>query len=504
MIKINTVVSVVSGLLACLSVLSNSVAYSDTGRLLSDAEMVVVQIDGNIPEELKNKVIRGTDFVAVNAREARELRSQMQGVKTYGVQNYRTTTNDPLEPQEYLTFINAASAWNTTTGSDELVVAVIDSGFALEHEDLRGRWFINDGEYGPTSNQGAAPNCTSRGLPLDKSCNNLDDDGNGFVDDWRGWDFARDDNDVAAGSENPDGNGARHGTNVAGMVGATGNNGVGIASINWGVKIMPIQVFDDDGVATTLELAEGLAYAIGMGVDVINLSLGSLSSDAVIDSLLNTAESAGVTVVAAAGNCGGANFVAQGCSFRGQMLYPATNKLTIAVAGTNLSDQRASFSSEGTMVDVAAPATGAIRTTEYVSSNSDGGYTSSISGTSFASPIVAGTTASIKELWPAANPRDVRAILVDSALKVSQMNGSIFTSQHGFGRIRPVQAFALAERCATVTLREDINCDGVVNLLDLSTLANQWNLNRSGRSDINQSGVTDLLDLSRLANRWGQ
>lgn len=186
------------------------------------------------------------------------------------------------------------------------------------------------------------------------------------------------------------------------------------------------------------------------------------------------------------------------------MLYPATSELTLSVAGTDMNDERASFSSEGAMVDLAAPASGPIRTTVYDPTDELGTYSGSIAGTSFATPIVSGTVATLKSLWPEATNRELRALLVDSALRVEQMNSEQFTEQHGFGRLRPTLAANQSLLCQDAGLQADITCDGAVDLLDLSILASQWQLERTGRADMNGEGVTDLLDLSLLADEWGQ
>lgn len=477
--------------------------FSDGFARVQDDELVIVRSSVELSGDVER--IGTTNFWSVPVSQAREMQASGVAIQKHAVHDYSTTsTNDPLEPQEYLTVLEAADVWSITTGSSEVVVAVIDSGFALEHEDLQGRWFSNQAEVGATASEGAEPNCTSRGLPLDKACNNLDDDTNGLIDDWRGWDFNANNNDVSAGLTDPSGAAVTHGTAVAGMVGATGDNGIGVASINWGATLLPIQVFSDEGEATTFELAQGIAYAIDMGADVINLSLGTLASDDVIEALLQDARDAGIVVVAAAGNCGGPNYELNGCTFEGQMLYPATSEYTIAVAGTTSGDTRASFSSEGERVDIAAPATGNIRTTLYNPGVQAGGYSASIQGTSFASPIVSGLVASMLAQWPDATPRDVRAMLVDTALKVAEMDQSQFTEQLGFGRMRPVDAIELANQCQASKIVEDINCDGTVDLLDLSLLAIQWQLERTGRTDIDNSSVVELLDLSLLASKWGE
>ncbi len=480
-------------------------AQSKQPNRLNDSQEVIVEL-------ADSATVRGverlgtTNFYRGTIGQARLLRESGRAKAVYPLRQYTPTlaVNDPLEPQAYLNLLRANELWDTTTGAASTVVAIIDSGFALEHEDLANRWHQNSGEIGAVGSEGATPNCTSRGLPLDKSCNNLDDDGNGFIDDWRGWDFAYNDNLPNAGSVSPNGTGAGHGTAVAGMVGATGNNGIGVASLNWNTKLMPLQIFDDSGSATTAELVLAMDYAIQNGADIINLSLGSTATDLVIESLLAQAETAGVIVVAAAGNCGGIDYAAQGCAFQGQTLYPATNSLTIAAAATDLSDARASFSSYGNRIDIAAPGSGAIKTTLYSSSNTSGAYSASIYGTSISTPVVSGMAAILRAKWPAGNPRDIRALFVDSALKTDEMLGQFYTQYLGFGRLRPLQTAQRAQACAAVGLKEDINCDRIVNILDLSIFASQWQLNRGGRSDINQSSQTDLLDLSLLASKWGQ
>jgi subtilisin family serine protease len=475
-----------------------------TGSLeLAETQAVLVETPGSAPREARR--VAGTNLYLTTVSQARAYAKQSNAT-FHAVQNYTqlATTNDPLEPQSYLTLLNAQTLWDTTTGTSSSVVAVIDSGFALEHEDLSGRWYVNDGENGSTISEGPAPNCTSRSLTLNKNCNNLDDDTNGFKDDWRGWDFAQNDNDPSAGSTNPSGGAVGHGTATTGFVGATGNNSKGVASLNWGVRLMPLQIFTDSGTATTVEVAEAVAYAIDMGADVINLSLGSLSMDTALEELLVEASGAGIMVVAAAGNCGGADYEAQGCDFQGQALYPATSSTTIGVAATDLSDVRAPFSSQGSTLDLAAPGAGALKTTLYSSGNPLGAYSGSINGTSFATPIVSGAAALVRDAWPTASTKSLRAVLVDSALKVGDMGGQTFTETLGFGRLRPVTAVNLATACAARDLPADINCDGTVGILDLSFLASQWQLQNAGRTDINQSATTDILDLSALASKWGQ
>lgn len=492
----------VSLVVAAVILMVGNATASQTVKI-ADTETLLIQSES--PPTGTSEHITGTDLYAVTASAAQQL-AGADNSEVFPVQNYRQqlTPNDPLEIQTYMNLLDGQELWDTTTGSNGTTIAVVDSGFALQHEDLAGRWRTNSGEQGITASEGAAPNCTSRSLALDKSCNNLDDDSNGFIDDWRGWDFAYDDNSPQAGSVQPTGSGASHGTAVAGLSGATGNNTKGVASLNWQVNIMPLQVFTDTGTATTLEVAEAVAYAMDNGADVINLSLGSIGSDPALENLLQDAVNAGIIVIAAAGNCGDTNYAEQGCSYQGQMLYPATSSSTIAVAATTLADTRAPFSSQGSSVDLAAPGSGAINTPLYLSTNQLTAYSGTVYGTSFASPIVASTAALVRDAWPTASVRQIRSILIDSSYKTTDMSGQQFTNQLGFGRLRPHEAVQLATNCAGVARSEDINCDGSIGILDLSSLASQWGLSNTGRSDINSSNKTDILDLSSMASKWGQ
>jgi subtilisin family serine protease len=237
---------------------------------------------------------------------------------------------------------------------------------------------------------------------------------------------------------------------------------------------------------------------------VINLSLGSTTDDPTVESLISQAESDGIIVVAAAGNCGGSSYTLNGCNTEGQMLYPAAGGNVIAVGATDLSDVQASFSSRGPLLDVTAPGSGAIISSEYLPTNSISAYSSTLYGTSFATPIVSGLMAILRASWPNATFKQLRAVLIDSALKTKGMNGSLSTDAYGFGRIQPTLSQTLANKCKDVSLSADINCDGSVGLLDLSLLASQWEKQYTGRTDINFSGLVDLLDLSTLASQWGK
>lgn len=332
------------------------------------------------------------------------------------------SVNDPLYPQQWdLAKVNAPSAWDKSTGQG-VVIAVIDTGFDFNHQDLAGQWWTNPGETGPTTQEGPAPNCTSRGLPLDKSCNNLDDDGDGYVDDWRGWDFANNDNDPSVGTTDPSSSAAFHATFVSGLIAAIGNNGTGIAGLSYGAKIMPLEALTDDGTGYTDQVAAAVKYAADHGANIINLSLGSTYDDSYLHQEIDYAISKGVTVVAASGN--------DGCDC---VAYPANYPEVIAVGATDANDNLASFSNYGANLDLTAPGVN-VCSTYWTAANPTSGYSCGGSGTSFSTPLVSAAVALIISLNPGVSPDQIGTVLTHAA-KVSAMSGQNTTQQFGYGRL---------------------------------------------------------------------
>jgi serine protease len=341
------------------------------------------------------------------------------------------TSNDPLpQPTWVMSATKMQTAWDRSVGSG-VVVAVIDTGFALAHEDLTNQWYQNPGETGMTT---SGDRCWT-GTSVNKATNACDDDNNGYVDDWRGWDFANVDSSPQAGATNPSGGGVSHGTEVAGLVGATGNNGVGTATMSWNNKIMPLQALDDNGSGYTSSVSSAVYYAVDNGASVINMSLGGDTNDPTLASAVAYAYNHGVVVVAAAGNCGtGAE---QGCNpaTPGAMGYPALNPYVIAVGATTSTNARASFSSYGPALDVTAPGSGTMVSPMWMSSNQTSAYASSLFGTSFASPIVASYVGLIKSLRPASTVDDITALVDATAWKPAGMGTDPYSTQFGHGII---------------------------------------------------------------------
>ena len=222
--------------------------------------------------------------------------------------------------------IDAPEAWSTVTGDPSVVVAVVDSGVAMEHDDLDDNIWANPGESG--------------GL----EANAADDDGNTKVDDHRGWDFVENDNDPTDGEN--------HGTHVAGTIGAEGNNGFGITGVAWDVSLMPLRACDMVGLCVSSRVADAFAYAGEMEADIVNASLSgpgfSLAQQAAIAIHSDT------LFVAAAGNDGTDNDAEPRypCNYAGDNL--------ICVGASTSHDTFASFSNRGaSSVDLAAPGGGA-------------------------------------------------------------------------------------------------------------------------------------------------
>ncbi len=237
--------------------------------------------------------------------------------------------------------ISAIAAWDVETGRRDIVIAVIDSGVAFDHPDLMNNIWTNTGE-----------------IPD----NGIDDDGNEFTDDVHGWDFVNNDNNPSDYSKDLYGDG--HGTHVAGIIAAEGNNGIGATGIMWQAQIMPLQIFDlfEDSPfnATTLVVLEAVLYAVENGAKIINCSFGGPSFSRFLFEAYQLAGENDILVVAAAGNDAHDN--------DRFFTYPASYDLEniISVAATEQNDALASYSNYGaTSVDVAAPGGSGSRSNIY-------------------------------------------------------------------------------------------------------------------------------------------
>lgn len=322
--------------------------------------------------------------------------------------------------------INAPAAWDLTTGSRGVTVAVLDSGFALDHEDLTGQWSFNLGEVGEG-----------------KESDGIDNDGNGYVDDFRGWDFSAADNSPQTGAVDPGGQGVTHGTEVSGLIGATGNNAVGSTGVAWNTTLLPLQVLSDDGSGYSDDIVDAIYYAVEQGVDVINMSFGTSGDDPAVRVAVDYAISQNVVVVAAAGNCGNnLDGVCVGQS-PGYVTFPASYNKVIAVGAVDDAGRRASFSSYGQRVDIVAPGSGTLVAPTWSSINQTSAYENSLYGTSFSSPVVAGSAALLRSI-DSFGSEDIKALLLASSRKTNISNG-IYSPEYGHGIMDIGRSVSIAE-----------------------------------------------------------
>ena len=289
----------------------------------------------------------------------------------YPVQALETIPNDPSFPDQYaLTAIRAPQGWDISTGSSSITIAVLDSGADMNHPELAGRII-------------------------------------------QGFDFVNNDNlpqdDYG------------HGTHVAGIAAASANNGIGIAGVSWGAMIMPVKVLNSSGGGRFSDVAAGIVWATDHGAQIINMSLGGSNFSQTLEDAVNYSTARGTLLLAASGN-----------SNTNMVLYPARFPQVMAVAATDASNQRASFSNYGPEVEIAAPGAG------ILSLWTGGGY-NTISGTSMATPYVSGLAAIL--FGYANNASVVRDQLKQSALDVAPAGFDIYT---GAGLIQMDAALRLA------------------------------------------------------------
>jgi subtilisin family serine protease len=307
--------------------------------------------------------------------------------------------------------IDAPEAWNLETGSSSVVVAVTDTGVDFSHPDLAAQQWINPGENCGSSDPSIS--CAQR-------TNGVDDDNDGYPDDYRGWDFINGDN-------NPfDDN--NHGTHVSGTIGAVGDNGVGVAGVNWNVKIMALKFLSSAGSGDTAAAISATLYAADHGARVASNSWGGGPFDQGLHDAIEYGATKGMLFVAAAGNDGTNN--------DSTAFYPAadTSDALVAVAATDSNDNLASFSNYGaTSVDLAAPGVGILSTTP-------GNTYSSFSGTSMATPHVSGAAALVKAHFPGATPYGTKALLMSSVDTKASLTGRVVAN----GRLNLFNAVSCA------------------------------------------------------------
>jgi subtilisin family serine protease len=428
----------------------STVAYVDDG-LLEAVQNVLRGTSEDPPERLTDGIARlcvvrlqsanVQDVVRLAAKLAARARAlgleyaEPMNVQRITSDSIATPPNDPLVGQQWhLPQIRASEAWRelarTKTDSSALAVAVIDTGVDYEHEDLSGLMWTNPGESG-TDAQGR-----------DRRSNGVDDDRNGKVDDWRGWDFR------GADGVTPDNNplpGNNHGTHVAGLLAARINNGLGGAGATPFVRIVPIKISrdnpSDEKVANGFE---AMLYAASLGVRIINCSWRVTTPLQAEREITATVVRMGALVLAAGGNDG-----------REAAVYPAAYQGVMSVSATASDDRRGGFANLDASVDIAAPGVSLYSTFP----ESRYGFKS---GTSMATPLVAAAAALVQMRFPRFTAEQLAAQLKATSDNVDALNTDAI-GRMGFGRVNALRAVrdsqAVFVECSGVRV-QDANGNG--------------------------------------------
>ena len=301
--------------------------------------------------------------------------------------------------------IDAPEAWALSTGSNSVIVAVLDSGIDYTHPDLAGNIWSNTAET---------------------AGNSVDDDHNGYVDDTLGWNFVYSNNTPLDDDS--------HGTHVAGIIGAAGNNGAGVSGVAWQVKLMPLKFLNSSGYGATSDAIAGINYARVKGANIINHSWGGISFSQSLKDAIDAAGAAGILNVCAANNGNRTNEDVT-------PNYPSgfASASVIAVASTTETDALSSFSDYGaSSVHLAAPGSNILSTIP------NAGYGLK-SGTSMATPHVSGIAALLKAYKPTLTGADIKAILQSSVDVGPALIGSSVTG----GR---ANAFRALDRASDISV----------------------------------------------------
>ena len=336
---------------------------------------------------------------------------------------YVVTPNDPLYSQQWaIPAVHADAVWDTTTGDSSQIIAFLDTGVDWHHPDLAANIWTNTAE---------ADGVTG-----------VDDDNDGYVDDVHGWDFINNDNDPSDDNS--------HGTHVAGIACAVGDNGIGIAGVDWHAKIMPIKVFQSSGRGDVATITQGIYYAVMKGATVTNMSFGSYARSLTMETALQYAY-AQCVLVAAAGNDHESIYPKD--PMNPTTFYPAALPYVLGVQAWGMLGGLASFSnydpdgpiyseySEGFNYEMLAPG-------EVIISTVPGGNYRVMSGTSMATPMVSGAVA----LYFSKNPNGSREELWGDLIHSSDLLNAFAAI---YGKSNGMPKFDLTSYSLTDTLSGD-------------------------------------------------
>lgn len=325
---------------------------------------------------------------------------------------FHNTTNDPYFFQQQHDLCQIPQAWGYTTGDADIIIAVVDSGILYEHPDLKNVLYVNENEIPDSGN---------------------DDDNNGYIDDYRGWDFtdAPTLHNIALGDytvrENDASDENYHGTHVSGIIGAEVNNREGIAGVMWKTKILPIRAGfrtnSGGGYLQDDDVSAAIIYATDMGADIINMSWGSAYYSPIIADACQYAYDRGVILVASSGNDPGP-FIS----------YPAKLSTVFSVGSVDKTKTLSSFSSYGPELDIVAPGSQVIST--YSLEGGNDGY-AELSGTSMAAPYASGIIGLLLSQRPGTSFDELKTMIYSTAeyLPLNSVQASGFNQKYGYGLI---------------------------------------------------------------------
>lgn len=332
-------------------------------------------------------------------------------------------------PYQKVTYsqIGLPLAWNYSTGSKDVVIALIDTGADIEHPDLVDNIWVNTTE-----------------IPE----NGLDDDKNGFIDDINGWNFVNQNNDVRSSvfglkEEKED---ISHGTVIAGILGAVGNNAEYVSGIDWQVKIMVLRAISNDGTGSYSDIADALHYAADMGADIISMSVVGTEFSQGLKDAFRYAYDHGAVIVAAAGNDrkDGDGNLTKIQKYPVCLDYGDNENWLLGVTSVDNFDTLSSFANYGLCVDVSAPGEYIFSTDHYAPQY---GFYDAVTGpwqgTSFATPYVAGTAALIKAVRPDWGARAIIQTILNTSKDIDELNPQ-FVGQMGYGRLDAASALQKA------------------------------------------------------------
>lgn len=331
--------------------------------------------------------------------------------RQWGLHNNGTFT---LSPSTADADVDMIEAWDITTGSADIKMAVIDSGIKMNHPEFFGRILVNTQD----------------------SSDGFDTDNNGFIDDFRGWDFVNNDNNPT------DDHG--HGTNVSGIAMATGNNGFGYAGVDWNCKLLPIKVLDANNAGLGSNIIASFYYALDRNVDLISISIGGTGFSTAYQNVVNLAYTQNIPIIACMMNFNNST-----------PYYPAAFPSVIAVGSTNPNDYRTvpffwsptSGSNFGPHIDVVAPG----NYSYGLSHISDTSYDTYWGGTSQATPLVAGVVSLMLALEPTLLVDEIRNIIRNTAQdQIGNPSEDIpgFDNYYGAGRVNAKQALVATQMLA--------------------------------------------------------